>query len=101
MELDRTSCTRLLVDRAGTSGGESAESSTAERQSLLLLEQLRKICWVFSWPSRNWRCKAAVCSAIRCKAIRLSCAFWSACGKSAPALRVGTTSRLRDRRAIE
>ena len=58
------------------------ESSTARDRRCSWSSSLRKICWVFSWPSRNCRCKAAVCSANRWSATRLSCASASASDKS-------------------
>ena len=51
--------------RSAATAGVPAESSNARDNRCSWSSSLRKICWVFSCPSRNCRCNAAVCSASR------------------------------------
>ena len=53
-----------LVQSAQPGAGEP---SKAHDSRCSCSSSFMKVCCVFSWPSRNWRCSAAVCSASRCK----------------------------------
>ena len=58
---------RELGRIVGGTSGFAANRATASDNRCSCSSSFRKVCCVFSWPSRNWRCSAAVCSASRCE----------------------------------